>query len=79
MVRREKGRGKEKGKGREGRRKEGEKKERSTLVISAMEEMTKLDLMKSVWLYDQHWFFRWCSLKLKLKKENRKACIMNNH
>lgn len=79
MVRREKGRGKEKGKGREGRRKEGEKKERSTLVISAMEEMTKLDLMKSVWLYDQHWFFRQCSLKLKLKKGKRKACIMNNH
>ena len=51
MVRREKGRRKEKRRGREGRRKEGKKKERSTLVISAMKEITKLDLVTSVWLY----------------------------
>ena len=42
-------------------------------MISAMKEMTKLDLMKRVWLHEQHSFFRWCSLKLRLKKRKKKS------
>lgn len=42
-------------------------------MISAMKEMTKLDLMKRVWLYEQHSFFRWCSRKLRLKKRKKKS------
>lgn len=54
MVRREKGRRKEKGRGREGIRKEGKKKgrkEERKIHFSAMKEITKLDLITSTWLY----------------------------